>query len=43
MYVITADQVRSRQRPDAVEGAIRELTGLLPGRLTLPPARAAGA
>ena len=26
MYVITADQVRSRETPDAVDGAIRELT-----------------
>ena len=42
MYVITADQVRSRETPDAVDGAIRELTAQLDGDLALPPDRAAG-
>ena len=42
MYVITADQVRSRQSPDAVDLAIRELTDLLGDDLALPPDRAAG-
>jgi hypothetical protein len=42
MYVITADQVRSRQGPDAVDGAIRDLTAALGDELALPPDRAAG-
>ena len=42
MYVITADQVRSRYTPDAVDDAIRDLTKMLGDGLTLPPDRAAG-
>jgi hypothetical protein len=42
MYVITADQVRSRHSTDAVEGAIHDLTALLADDLALPPDRAAG-
>jgi hypothetical protein len=42
MYVITADQVRSRQNRDAVDDAILELSVTLGDRLPLPPDRAAG-
>jgi hypothetical protein len=42
MFVITADQIRSRESADAVDGAIRDLTGLLADEAALPPDRAAG-
>jgi hypothetical protein len=42
MYVITADQVRSRQNRDAVEDAIHDLAAALGDQLPLPPDRAAG-
>jgi hypothetical protein len=42
MYIITADQIRSRERADAVDGAIRDLAASLADALPLPPDRAAG-
>lgn len=42
MYVITADQVNSRERPDAVEETIAALSSALGDQLTLPPDRSAG-
>jgi hypothetical protein len=42
MFVITADQIRSRESADAVDGAIHALTGLLADEAALPPDRAAG-
>ena len=42
MFVITADQVNSRERPDAVEETITALSSALGERLTLPPDRSAG-
>lgn len=42
MFVITADQVNSREHPDAVEETITALSSALGDRLTLPPDRSAG-
>jgi hypothetical protein len=42
MFVITADQVNSRERPDAVKETITALADALAGGLTLPPDRSAG-
>ncbi len=42
MFVITADQVNSREHPDAVEETITALSSALGERLTLPPDRSAG-
>ncbi|WP_394768162.1 DNA-binding protein [Lacisediminihabitans sp.] len=42
MFVITADQVDSRNRPDIAEATIRELTAALRDGLLLPVDRTAG-
>jgi hypothetical protein len=42
MFVITADQVNSRERPDAVKETITALADVLADGLTLPPDRSAG-
>jgi|SRR5579875_486569 len=42
MFVITADQVRSRTSPDAVEGALRIIDEVAAGRLALAAERTVG-
>jgi hypothetical protein len=42
MFVITADQVNSRESPDAVADTIAALSSAIGDRLTLPPDRSAG-
>src|SRR5450830_900530 len=42
MFVITADQVDSRHRPDIADETMRELTVVLRGGLVLPIDRTAG-
>ena len=42
MFVITADQVNSREEPDAVRGMIARLTADIGDALPLPPDRSAG-
>src|SRR4051794_23830974 len=42
MFAITADQVDSRNNPDLVEGALRQVSELGGERLALPPRRTVG-